>query len=412
MSVSREAVLEFIETINKDHVQDVVDQSCDFLSFFEEDLEIKALEKDKQTGESPFLNRKNSKYNSMKMICQICDGKANGIHYGLLTCEGCKGFFRRSIRFQKHYSCRTGKKDCEIRSDGKRKCCACRLKKCLSFGMNYDLVLNKEQIMKRRKAVEFKMKRITAFSAPSLSQNELIAAQKLTEKLKQELTMKIAPEELSHYYDFFDIKSKNLRIQIQNNDFFINKSQLIHLAELTNLFFCSIIRFMKNIPEFIDLRTNNQVKIIQSSIVELLIINLVQYYDEKQNALVIGNSSYHLEHMKNCGFPTEELEKCLRTMNKKKLIETEIALVMIIVIFSEDRGCNNAAVLETQEHYAFLLQKILEQMSFNFTRFPFPELIFQLSTIRRLSTKSRPYLEAIISQCSEFLPPMLSELVN
>jgi len=280
--------------------------------------------------------------------------------------------------------------------------------------------------MKRRKAVEFKMKRITAFSAPSLSRNELIAAQKLTEKLKQELTMKIAPEELSHYYDFFDIKSKNLRILIQNYDFFINKSQLIHLAELTNLFFYvslknikqkrinfqSIIRFMKNIPEFIDLRTNNQVKIIQSSIFELLIINLVQYYDEKQNALVIGNSSYHLEHMKNCGFPTEELEKCLRTMNKKKLIETEIALVMIIVIFSEDRGCNNAAVLETQEHYAFLLQKILEQRSFNFTRFPFPELIFQLSTIRRLSTKSRPYLKAIISQCSEFLPPMLSELVN
>jgi hypothetical protein len=68
MSVSREAVLEFIETINKDHVQDVVDQSCDFLSFFEEDLEIKALEKDKQTGESSFLNRKNSKYNSMKMV--------------------------------------------------------------------------------------------------------------------------------------------------------------------------------------------------------------------------------------------------------------------------------------------------------------------------------------------------------
>ena len=68
MSVSRETVLEFIETINKDHVKDVVGQSCDFLSFFEENLEIKTLQKEKQTEASQFLNRKNSKYNSMKMV--------------------------------------------------------------------------------------------------------------------------------------------------------------------------------------------------------------------------------------------------------------------------------------------------------------------------------------------------------
>lgn len=104
--------------------------------------------------------------------------------------------------------------------------------------MNYDLVLNKEQIMKRRKAVEFKVKKITAFSAPLLSRNELLAAQKLTENLKQELTMKIAPEELPYYYDFFDIESKNLRIPFQDFEFFMNKYQLIHLAELSNLFFC------------------------------------------------------------------------------------------------------------------------------------------------------------------------------
>ena len=68
MSVSRETVLEFIETINKDHVQDVVDQSCYFLNSFEENLKIKALEKEKQTDQSPFPNRKNSKYNSVKMV--------------------------------------------------------------------------------------------------------------------------------------------------------------------------------------------------------------------------------------------------------------------------------------------------------------------------------------------------------
>ena len=169
---------------------------------------------------------------------------------------------------------------------------------------------------------------------------------------------------------------------------------------------------MKNIPEFVDLRTNDQVKIIQSCILELLIINLVQYYDEKQNSFVIGNSSYYLEHLSSCGLNTEELENCLKTMDKKQLNEMETALVMMIVIFSEDRGCRNPAVMETQEHYAYLLEKILEQRSFKSTKFQFAELLFQLSTIRRLSTKFRPYFEEIISQCSDFLPPMLSELVN
>ena len=172
---------------------------------------------------------------------------------------------------------------------------------------------------------------------------------------------------------------------------------------------------MKNIPEFVDLRTNDQVKIIQSCLVELLIINLVQYYDAKQNSLVIGNTSYQLQHLKNFGFASEELENCLRSMDKMQFNEMETALIMVIVIFSEDRGSKNLCVIEIQEHYAFLLQKILEQrknQSLTSTKFQFPELLFQLSTIRRLSTKFRPYLETIISQCSDFLPPMLSELVN
>ena len=28
------------------------------------------------------------------MICMICEDKATGLHYGIITCEGCKGFFQ------------------------------------------------------------------------------------------------------------------------------------------------------------------------------------------------------------------------------------------------------------------------------------------------------------------------------
>ena len=70
MSVSRETVLEFIETINKDHVRDqtVVDESFDFSTFLAEALQDEASDKEKLIEESLILKRKNSKYNSMKMV--------------------------------------------------------------------------------------------------------------------------------------------------------------------------------------------------------------------------------------------------------------------------------------------------------------------------------------------------------
>jgi len=69
MSVSRETVLEFIETINNDHVRDcVVDQGFDFSTFLADALENRASQKQKQTRVSSNLIRKNSKYNSMNMV--------------------------------------------------------------------------------------------------------------------------------------------------------------------------------------------------------------------------------------------------------------------------------------------------------------------------------------------------------
>lgn len=38
--------------------------------------------------------------------CAICGDRATGKHYGAASCDGCKGFFRRSVRKNHQYTCR------------------------------------------------------------------------------------------------------------------------------------------------------------------------------------------------------------------------------------------------------------------------------------------------------------------
>ena len=58
-------------------------------------------------------------------LCTVCGDRASGYHYNALACEGCKGFFRRSITKNQRYACKYGD-HCEIDMYMRRKCQACR----------------------------------------------------------------------------------------------------------------------------------------------------------------------------------------------------------------------------------------------------------------------------------------------
>ncbi|KAI3415428.1 hypothetical protein GPALN_005036 [Globodera pallida] len=72
-------------------------------------------------------------------ICNVCGDEASGRHYGASTCFGCKGFFRRTVRANKAYSCRYEEK-CQIDKVGRNICRACRFQKCLNVGMEPDAI--------------------------------------------------------------------------------------------------------------------------------------------------------------------------------------------------------------------------------------------------------------------------------
>ncbi|VDM39419.1 unnamed protein product [Toxocara canis] len=76
--------------------------------------------------------------------CRVCQDHSSGKHYGIFSCDGCAGFFKRSIRRHRQYVCKNrgggeeGK--CLVDKTHRNQCRACRLTKCLEIGMNKEAV--------------------------------------------------------------------------------------------------------------------------------------------------------------------------------------------------------------------------------------------------------------------------------
>nr|XP_022318211.1 uncharacterized protein LOC111121296 isoform X3 [Crassostrea virginica] len=88
------------------------------------------------TSGLPKSNGTNS--NNWNLKCLVCGDRSSGIHYGVLACEGCKGFFRRALqdigdpaRKRCYYN-----KSCDITILTRNRCQYCRLQKCLALGMS------------------------------------------------------------------------------------------------------------------------------------------------------------------------------------------------------------------------------------------------------------------------------------
>ncbi|KAI1301328.1 Photoreceptor-specific nuclear receptor [Halotydeus destructor] len=79
------------------------------------------------------------------LVCVVCGDTSSGKHYGILTCNGCSGFFKRSVRRKLIYRCQAGTGNCVIDKQHRNQCQACRLKKCIQTGMNKDAVQNERQ---------------------------------------------------------------------------------------------------------------------------------------------------------------------------------------------------------------------------------------------------------------------------
>ncbi|KAI3408862.1 hypothetical protein GPALN_007457 [Globodera pallida] len=99
--------------------------------------------------------------------CAICQDRASGLHYGIYTCEGCKGFFKRTVQNKRIYTCCAAAAavnfvvdgavqqpqhqqqqqnnnnmlgNCPMTKEQRNRCQFCRFQKCLKQGMVLEAV--------------------------------------------------------------------------------------------------------------------------------------------------------------------------------------------------------------------------------------------------------------------------------
>ncbi|XP_062584683.1 bile acid receptor-like [Saccostrea cucullata] len=101
------------------------------------------------------------------LLCAVCGDKAKCQHYGVRTCEGCKGFFKRTVQKSPNYVC-VGDKKCMIDKGRRNRCQSCRFQKCLSVGMTKEVVRS-GYLKGRRGRLPSKSKHAIYYSSPSHS---------------------------------------------------------------------------------------------------------------------------------------------------------------------------------------------------------------------------------------------------
>ena len=86
-----------------------------------------------------FLLQPGSTGTGQGLVCAVCGDHAACQHYGVRTCEGCKGFFKRTVQKNAKYVC-LADKNCPVDKRRRNRCQFCRFQKCLAVGMVKEVV--------------------------------------------------------------------------------------------------------------------------------------------------------------------------------------------------------------------------------------------------------------------------------
>ncbi|KAM4825303.1 oxysterols receptor LXR-beta [Thomomys bottae] len=382
--------------------------------------------------------RKRKKGPAPKMLghelCRVCGDKASGFHYSVLSCEGCKGFFRRSVVHggAGRYACR-GSGTCQMDAFMRRKCQLCRLRKCKEAGMREQCVLSEEQIRKKKIQKQQQQQQpppvepsgsscptsgpgaspggseagsqgsgegegIQLTAAQELMIQQLVAAQLQCNKRSFSDQPKVTPWPLGA-----DPQSRDARQQ-----------RFAHFTELAIISVQEIVDFAKQVPGFLQLGREDQIALLKASTIEIMLLETARRYNHETECITfLKDFTYSKDDFHRAGLQVEFINPIFefsRAMRRLGLDDAEYALLIAINIFSADRPNvqEPRRVEELQQPYVEAL------LSYTRIKRPqdqlrFPRMLMKLVSLRTLSSVHSEQVFALRLQDKK-LPPLLSEI--
>ncbi|CAD6189079.1 unnamed protein product [Caenorhabditis auriculariae] len=161
-------------------------------------------------------------------LCPVCGDRVSGYHYGLLTCESCKGFFKRTVQNKKQYQC-SAEADCHVDKSCRKRCPSCRFQKCIAMGMKMEAVRTDRQRGGRNKFGSFyKRDRAHRLQRSAMRVNSIVPNHAATSFYPDHQVSSSTPDQSSQI-QYFDTqpKSPTLSSSTHHPNFFLRPNGYI-----------------------------------------------------------------------------------------------------------------------------------------------------------------------------------------
>ncbi|XP_037094958.1 nuclear receptor subfamily 4 group A member 2a [Syngnathus acus] len=205
-------------------------------------------------------------------LCAVCGDNAACQHYGVRTCEGCKGFFKRTVQKNAKYVC-LANKNCPVDKRRRNRCQFCRFQKCLVVGMVREVVRT-DNLKGRRGRLPSKPKSPQEPSPPSppvslisalvrahVDSNPSMSALDYS-RFQASPDYQMAGDNTQHIQQFYDLLTGSMEI---------------------------IRGWAEKIPGFCDLPKPDQDLLFESAFLELFVLRLAYRSNPIEGKLIFCN---------------------------------------------------------------------------------------------------------------------------
>ncbi|XP_023655489.1 peroxisome proliferator-activated receptor gamma isoform X2 [Paramormyrops kingsleyae] len=378
---------------------------------------------------------------ALNIECRVCGDKASGFHYGVHACEGCKGFFRRTIRLKLVYDrCDL---HCRIHKKSRNKCQYCRFQKCLMVGMSHNAIRfgRMPQAEKEKLLAEFSSD--MDHMHPESADLRALAKHLYESYIKYfPLTKAKARAILSGKtggnapFVIHDMKS------LTEGEQFINCRQMPMMGARTDYgpvngptdevelrFFHScqfrsaeavreVTEFAKSIPGFVSLDLNDQVTLLKYGVIEVIIIMMAPLMNKDGTLISYGQIFMTREFLKSlrkpfCEMMEPKFEFSVK-FNMLELDDSDMALFLAVVILSGDRpGLLNVKPIEELQETVLHTLELQLKMKHPDSLQLFAKVLQKMTDLRQVVTDHVHLIQLLKkTELDMHLHPLLQEIMK